>query len=173
MRLIKSNADDLGRLTEFYKYVIDNTVHMKQYCGWIYGLHPSDDMIRSYIDDGNMYHSEDSGAITAAVALTPYQGPDYHEVSWDIVAADNEVYVVHILCVSPDIQQSGAGREIMNEAIRMAREAGMKAVRLDALNINLPAHRLYEGLGFKKTGELKMYAANLGWADFWMYELIL
>ena len=92
------------RISDFYKYVIDNTPDMEQYARWIYGKHPKDDMLRQYIDDGYMYYIEENSVITAAVALTPFQGSDYHPVNWEINLRDDEVCVVHILCVNPDFQ---------------------------------------------------------------------
>lgn len=41
-----------------------------------------------------------------------------------------------------------AGRTIVEESLRIARENGKKALRLDTLKSNLPAQRMYEGLGF-------------------------
>ena len=44
---------------------------------------------------------------------------------------------------------------------------------LDALCCNTPAHRLYEGLGFKKCGTQNWYAGNTGYIDFYLYEFVL
>ena len=47
---------------------------------------------------------------------------------------------------------------------------GMKAVRLDALASNTPAHRIYERLGFEYRGTQHLYAENTGWMDFLFFE---
>ena len=50
---------------------------------------------------------------------------------------------------------------------------GLKAVRLDALACNTPAHRLYESLGFQKRDVRHWYAENTGWYDFYLFEYLL
>jgi len=55
----------------------------------------------------------------------------------------------------------------------MARNQGKKAVRLDALGSNTPAHALYESLGFIRRDICHWYANNTGWTDFYVYELLL
>ena len=57
--------------------------------------------------------------------------------------------------------------------VMVGKKMGKKAVRLDALVCNIPAHRLYESLGFQKRDQRRWYADNVGWIDFFLYELIL
>lgn len=171
MKLIKAQLNDLAKLTSFYKFAIDNTESMAQYGRWIYGVYPTDEIIKGYIDNGHMYYAEDNGELTAAVAVTPFQGADYHAVQWGVNAADDEVAVVHVLCVSPKRQKCGLAKSVMRVIISAAR-ADKKAVRLDALCCNKPAQRLYESLGFQKRGSRRWYADNTGWTDFFLYEYV-
>ena len=173
MNLIKCDANDYQRMTDFYKYVIDNTSEMVKYARWKYGQHPTDEMIKGYIDDGHMFYKEKNGEIIAAVALTPFQNEDYHSVDWSIDLKDDEVFVVHILCVNPHMQKHALAKDVMDEIVQMAKTAGMKAIRLDALCCNKPAHILYEKCGFVKRGIQNWYADNTGWIDFFLYELVL
>lgn len=173
MRLIKCKTDDFARITEFYKYAIDNSPTMETYGRWIYGQHPTDEMIKSYIDGGYMYYAQKDQTIIAAIALTPFQTEDYHSVNWSVSLNDNEVLVVHILCVNPSCQKQGIAKQIMEEVISLAKSIGMRAIRLDALCCNEPAHKLYENCGFTKRGIQNWYADNTGWIDFYLYEFIL
>ena len=170
--LMKANTEDYNRIVEFYKYVIDNTASMEECGRWIYGQHPTDEMILSYIDGGYMYYAEENENLIAAVAVTPFQGEDYHPVKWSADLRDDEVAVVHILCVDPKRQKCGLAKEIMNEIINVSKESNKKAVRLDALCCNKPAHRLYETIGFKKCGTQNWFASNTGWIDFFLYEYL-
>ena len=81
--------------------------------------------------------------------------------------------MVHLLCVAPEWQKQGLARETMGFVTELSREAEKKAVRLDALACNTPAHRLYESLGFQKRDQRRWYAENVGWTDFFLYELVL
>lgn len=160
-------------LTRFYRYAIDNTPDMSRYGRWIYGLHPTEDMIRSYVQSGAMYTCGLNDEIRCAFALTPNQGSDYHHTNWEKNLKDDEVAVVHLLCVNPDDQHQGIGRRSMELAMELAREMGKKAIRLDALACNSPAHRLYESLGFRQRGTAHWFADNVGWTDFYLYERLL
>ena len=79
--------------------------------------------------------------------------------------------MIHILAVCPDCQGKGIGSEMVREAINFAKEKGMQAIRLDALAYNIPAHRMYERLGFEYRGKQHLYAENTGWTDFYFFEL--
>ena len=98
------------------------------------------------------------------------QGEDYHAIEWNEQVSDNEVAVIHILAVSPDSQGTGIGSEMIREAIRLAQRNGMRAIRLDALASNTPAHKLYKRLGFEYRGKQHLYAENTGWTDFYFFE---
>ena len=132
--------------------------------------HPTVEGIRANIDEGSMYLYRESGAIVGAMAVTMYQGEDYHDINWMQQVADDKVAVIHILAVNPDAQGKGIGSKMIREAIRLALNNGILAVRLDALASNTPAHRLYERLGFEYRGKQHLYAENTGWTDFYFYE---
>lgn len=173
MELIKANDNDFNRLTRFYRDVILHTENMDIYARWEYGKHPTDEMILEYIRKGVMYYCEKEGSIISAAVVTPYQGEDYHNTDWALHLADDEVAVVHILCVDPRLQKHGVAREIMRIIIEMSRNMGRKAVRLDALACNSPAHRLYESIGFVRRGQQNWHTANVGRTDFFLYEFVL
>ena len=62
---------------------------------------------------------------------------------------------------------------MVQKAIDIAKETGMKAIRLDVLGGNIPAERLYQGFGFRYMATLKMYYEDTGWTDFKLYEYVL
>lgn len=125
---------------------------MELYAHWIYGLHPSDEMILGYISPGNMFFSELDGKIASAVAVVPRQEKEYHDVPWKMNPADDAALT-------------------MRAVIEMSRESGKKAVHLDALKCNTPARRLYESLGFSPAAERNWHTENAGQTDFVLYEL--
>ena len=171
MKLVKATEQDFQRIPRFYRDVIAHTEHMDTYARWVYGQHPTDEMIRQYIQTGAMYYSEKDGSILSAAAVTP-QTEDYHGATWSVPLEDDDVSVVHLLCVAPEWQGKGIARMTMQQIMIRSRETGKKAVRLDALACNTPAHRLYESLGFQKRDQLRWYAANVGWTDFFLYEFV-
>lgn len=170
MSLIKATENDFERLPRFYRHAIAETKNMELYARWIYGLHPSDKMILGYITSGNMFFSKLDGKIASAVAVVPRQEKEYHDVPWKLDLADDEVCVVHILCVAPEFQKKGIASRTMRDVIKMSRKSGKKTVRLDALKCNTPARRLYESLGFSQVAERNWHTENAGWTDFVLYE---
>lgn len=172
MELKKAGTEEFKRITGFYRCVSENTQNMESFGRWIYGKHPTDGMIKSYMEDGCMYYAEKNGVIAAAAAVTFFQEADYHPVQWNIPLNDDEVAVIHILCVNPKMQKKGLAKAVVREIIRLAEENQKKAVRLDALCSNKPAHKLYESLGFKKCGVQNWYAGNTGQTDFCLFEYV-
>ena len=170
MRLELATQNDFDAIIAFYDDVTVRTPDMTVYARWSKGKHPTEKGIKAYIDEGSMYLYRDNGKIVGAMAVTMYQGEDYHAIDWSQQVADDEVAVIHILAVSPDRQGKGIGSEMIREAIRMAKSKGMQAIRLDALASNTPAHKIYERLGFEYRGQQHLYAENTGWTDFYFFE---
>ena len=151
MTLYQATFEDDDAILAFYDDVTARTPDISLHARWSKGKHPTTDGIRAYIKEGSMFLYKEQDVIVGAMALTMYQGDDYHAIEWSQQVPDDEVAVIHILAVHPDRQGSGVGSEMVREAIRLARKNGMKAVRLDALASNTPAHSMY-----------KLWASNTG-----------
>jgi ribosomal protein S18 acetylase RimI-like enzyme len=171
MRLELATQNDFDSIIAFYDDVTERTLEMATYARWSKGKHPTVEGIRAYIDEGSMYLYRDNDAIVGAMAVTMYQGEDYHAIDWTKQVADDKVAVIHILAVSPDSQGKGIGSKMIREAIRLAQNNGIQAIRLDALASNTPAHKIYKCLGFEYRGKQHLYAENTGWTDFYFFEL--
>ena len=171
MRLELATQNDFDAIITFYDDVTERTPEMTTYARWQKGKHPTEEGINAYINEGSMYLYRNNGKIVGAMAVTMYQGEDYHTIEWSQQVADDEVAVIHILAVSPDSQGKGIGSEMIRETIRIALSKGMQAIRLDALASNTPAHKIYERLGFEYRGKQHLYAENTGWTDFYFFEL--
>ena len=170
MRLELATQNDFDAIIAFYDDVTERTSEMATYARWSKGKHPTIEGIRAYINEGSMYIYHERGVIVGAMAVTMYQGEDYHAIDWSQQVPDEKVAVIHILAVSPGYQGKGIGSEMIREAIRMAKSKGMQAIRLDALASNTPAHKLYKRLGFEYRGKQHLYAENTGWTDFYFFE---
>ena len=171
MKLELATQQDFEPIIAFYDDVMERTPEIATYARWSKGKHPTIEGIRAYINEGSMYLYRKQGAIVGAMAVTMYQGDDYHAIDWSRQVPDDKVAVIHILAVSPDAQGKGIGSEMIREAILLAQNNGMLAVRLNALASNTPAHRIYERLGFEYRGQQHLYAENTGWTDFYFFEI--
>ena len=159
MTLYQATFEEDDAIQAFYDDVTARTPDMSLYARWSKGKHPTADGIRSYIKEGSMYLYKEEDIIVGAMAVTMYQGVDYHAIEWSEQVPDDKVAVIHILAVHPDRQGSGVGSEMVPEA-----------VRLDALASNTPAHNMYKRLGFEYRGKQHLYAENTGWTDFYFFE---
>ena len=157
LKMIQETAEDFDRVAQFYRDAIDQTPEMERFGRWIYGLHPTDGMILDYIRSGVMYTCQGGGEI-------------FCDTAWGLNLEDEQVAVVHLLCVNPKYQHQGIGKRAMAHAIALAEQMGKKAIRLDALSSNTPAHRLYESLDFESRGTAHWFTDNVGWTDFYLFE---
>lgn len=169
----KAASTDFDEIRAFYDLVIDETEDMDIYTRWKKEFHPYSDDIRDYINNGEMYRCMADGKLVGVIAIPFWQSEEYHLIDWDVIAADDEVTTVHIFAIDPYAHGKGYGTAAMKYAISLAKEHGMKAIRLDALTDNAPARRLYEGLGFQLKGEMRQDTENAGWLDFCFYEMVL
>ena len=62
------------------------------------------------------------------------------------------VIVIHILAVHPDYFGKGVGKALLDQAAELGRRQGVRAIRLDTYEENVPAVRLYEKSGFSYRG---------------------
>ena len=164
-------AKDFEVVREKYINVIENTPGMEEYARWVCGQHPTDAMLKSYIENNEMYFYIDDGNLVGMIAIVMHQNDDYKTVAWERVLRNDEVSTLHILAVCPEYQKKGYGVKILEEAVELSRKNGKKAVRFDALKSNIPAQKMYERYGFKFRGIQKLYYENTGWADFLFYEM--
>ena len=72
------------------------------------------------------------------------------------VWADGEPSVVYLMAVwvHPSARGTGAGHALVNAVLAWSESAGAKTVRLDVVEGNTAAIRLYERQGFMRTGEM-------------------
>ena len=170
MRIELATIEDFDSVITFYDDVTEHTPEIAIYARWQKGKHPTIEGVKAYINEGSLYLHRENNTIVGVMAVTMYQSEEYHSIEWSRKVADDEVAVIHILAVSPDKQGAGIGSEMIREAIRLAHNKNMKAIRLDALASNTPAHRIYERLGFEYRGKQHLYAENTGWTDFYFFE---
>lgn len=125
MKLELARQNDFDAIIAFYDDVTERMPEMTTYARWSKGKHPTEESILTYIEEGNMYLYREDDGIVGAMAVTMYQGEEYHAIEWSQQVGDDEVAVIHILAVSPDRQGEGIGSEMIREAIHLAQANGM------------------------------------------------
>ncbi len=168
MRLVLT--DDFDTVKSKYIDVIENTPKIHRHAHWEYGKHPSDELLKFYIDRGEMYFLSEGENIAGMTVISMCQGDDYRNISWQEDLKNDEVATLHLLAVCPAYRGKSLGITILEKAIDIAVRNGKKALRLDALKTNLPARRMFERAGFSYRGERRAYADHTGFLDFVYYE---
>lgn len=82
--------------------------------------------------------AEADGHIVGAIAIVGHT-PDKAQLRW---------FILH-----PDFRGRGLGKTLLNEAVKFCREKGYRNVFLETTEDQKNAIRMYENVGFRKTGE--------------------
>lgn len=164
---------DFPAVWEFYNRLIDGMADAEFHPGWEKGVYPAEDFVRASLEKGELYTAWRDGALAGVMVVNHACAPGYETIAWDVEAVPEEVSVIHALGVSPAFQGKGVAGEMVQGAIRLAKEAGQKAVRLDVLGGNLPAQKLYAAAGFQYRGTVQLFYEDTGLTDFLLYERLL
>ena len=82
---------------------------------------------------------------------------------------DDNVCEMKRLFVRPEARGKGLGRDLAQEIIAIARKRGYASIRLDTLEQLSSAMRLYEAIGFSRTGPY--YENPLPGVVYWQLDL--
>ncbi len=173
IEITRADKNSFEEVRRFYHSLIDSLKPEQRHVGWKKDVYPSPEFLRSSIDNGEMYLCREGDRIAGAMVLNHEYNESYRNYRWQTQADDSELLIIHALGVHSDFHGKGYAKAMVRKAIEIARETGMKAIRLDVLGGNTPAERLYQGFGFQYMATLQMYYEDTGWTDFSLYELVL
>jgi predicted N-acetyltransferase YhbS len=86
--------------------------------------------------------AEEEGKVIGSVVLLIVPNLSHHASPWA---------VVENLIVTQKQRRQGIGRQLMNDAIARARDAGCYEIQLSSNKIRYEAHQFYESLGFEAS----------------------
>lgn len=173
MKIITAKENQYETVRKFYHSLIDDMKNSTYDIGWEKDIYPSPEFLKESIMEGNLYIGLEGDTIIAAMVLNHECNEGYKQFNWQTKASADEITVIHALGVHPIYGGKGYAKEMVKEALQIAVNNDQKAVRLDVLGGNIPAERLYTGLGFKYMKTLKMYYEDTGWTDYELYEYVL
>ena len=167
----KAAKEEFYKIRSLYWNLIDREQDDPSFPHWKKGIHPSDEMIQDSIDKGNLYVLVDDGEIVACVIANDEKVEGYADAPWQIDSDD--VIVLHVLAVHPNHRGKGLARKLVENVIEQERKAGKKALRLDVIENNTTAEKLYQKLGFQYIQAKTLYYNVVGEMTFKLYELVL
>ena len=148
----RAAAADLDAICAIYSEIFAHERETERFTQWIEGVYPTRETAGRGIDAGTMYVLEESGAVRASVILNSFQPAEYYEIPWLYPVADEDVLVIHTLCVSPGFAGRGTGTRMVDFAAGVALGGGKRVIRLDTNAKNLPAQRFYLKNGYRLSG---------------------
>ena len=173
MDLLQAKPQDFDAVRGFYHSLIDDMEAAGGIITWVKDVYPSPAFLRKSLQEGTLHLGMEDGQIAAAMVLDGEANESYPQDAWKVAADDSQVMVIHALGVHPRFGGRGLGATMTQAALAIAREQGMKAVRLDVLKGNEPARRIYLKCGFESVGWVQMHYENTGLADFELFERAL
>ena len=173
MTIIRAVPDQYGDVRSFYHSRIDAMEGSVVYVGWQKDIYPAPEFLEGSISRGELYIVLEADQIVGAMVCNHDSNESYPGSVWQIEAKGDEVLLIHALGVHPDHARKGYAKAMVRKAIELARETGMKAIRLDVLENNYPAENLYIGFGFQYRDTLKMYYEDTGWTNFKLFEYVI
>lgn len=167
----KAANEEFYKIRSLYWNLIDQEKDDLSFPRWKKGIHPSDEMIQDSIDKGDLYVLVDGDEIAACVIANAEKVDGYSDAPWQIDS--DEVSVLHVLAVHPDHRGKGLARRLVENVIEQERKVGKKALRLDVIENNTTAEKLYQKLGFQYIQTKTLYYDVVGEMTFKLYELVL
>lgn len=149
----------LRDIDEVEKSYVELLLHEKEhgaYTVWELGVYPTRETAQKAFAEGSLYVMEQMGEICASIIINQTQPEEYGSIKWSCQAKEEDVLVVHLLCVRPSKAGLGIGKAMVQFAIEEGRRRRCRTVRLDTGKQNKPAVALYEKLGFTIAGTTAM-----------------
>ena len=173
MEIRKGTNEDVKMISQLYDELNDYLSHHINYPGWIKGVYPTYETAVQGIHENNLFIALNDDQIVGTVILRHIPEKGYNSVNWYNHLDYSEIFVVYTFAVHPDYLHQGIGQEIMKFIIDYAKSMGMKAIRLDVYENNIPAIRLYESFGFQYIDTIDLGYGQYGLDAFRLYQLIL
>ena len=167
----KAEKEDFYKIRSLYWNLIDQEQNDPSFPHWKKGIHPSDEMIQNSIDREELYVLADGGDIAACVIANAEKVDGYSDAPWQIDS--DEVIVLHVLAVHPNHRGKGLARRLVENVIEQGRKARKKVLRLDVIENNTTAEKLYQKLGFRYIQTKRLYYDVVGEMTFKLYERVL
>ena len=151
MEFRPATPDDLDALVSLYGAAAQD-MREKGIDQWD-EYYPDREILAEDVESGDMTLGLLDGRLACAWVVNREYEPEYELGAWEHTEGD--FCVLHRLCVNPQLQGRGLARQAMARMEKNARDQGFDSVRLDVFSQNLHAQRLYERLGYRRTGEVR------------------
>ena len=169
LHIRKARPSEWQKVVQFYEALIEGLAGRRYHPKWQKGHYPAPDDLRAAVEAGTLYIGTVSARIACAMVVNHSFVDAYRDAAWADLSPE-EFLVIHMLGVHSDFEGRGYAKELVQHAIHLARTSGMQAVRLDVIQGNLPAGRLYSSLGFRHVETRTLRYEGFDPMAFELYE---
>ncbi len=166
-----ATKEDLPQIIAFYKEACDHQQYDQYGPDWTWGVYPSKESLKQSLNDLFVCAFDEDGSLLGAGILSKGEDPDYPRDAWQILAADEQIAILHLLAVGPNAQGKGVASGLLRELKRVAKEHGSKVIHLDVIEGNLPADALYQKNGYQLVRQVVIDYEDVGRQKANLYEL--
>ena len=172
INLTKAQPNEAERILQFYRNVIESFEGSEFRPKWS-RLYPDLEYIKSCIKNEELYVYTKSDHIIACVVLNSRFPPEYDDIIWSVNAQPHEVTSIHTFAVDSSFAGKGIGKKIFNKIKETTIENKKNALRLDIIDGNIGAQKVFERFGFEHVDTVEVFHETVGLEKFHLYELVL
>lgn len=172
INLRKAEIKDTEKILEFYQKVIESNKDSEFKPKWS-RYYPNLEYIETSIENGELYIYTENDNIIASVVLNNRFNPEYEDINWNVSAKLDEITIIHTFAVDSNFAGKGIGKEIFRQIKENAIKNNQKTIRIDIINGNIGAQKVFEKLGFEYIGTVDVFHKAVGLEKFHLYELAL
>jgi len=169
----KADLNQFENVMCFYYNLIDSMQNLEFKPLWKKDIYPTKQFIYNSIKKNELYIAQNDNCIIGAMVINQNPSSGYENVNWKVSAKNSEVIIIHALGVLLEYQGKGIAMQMVNYVINYCKDKNMKAIRLDVLEQNRPAQKLYTKMGFVFLDKIQLFYEDTGLTDFLLYELEL
>ncbi len=147
----KATIHDIDEIECLYNDLNDYLAEHENGPKWKKGVYPLREHAEEALGESTLYVAVIDEKIVGTVVFSREQDEVYKEIDWQI-EFDVPVFVICKLTVHPNYRGRGVAHSLLNYATVLGKECGIKAIRLDTYEENIPAVKLYEKCGFTYMG---------------------
>ncbi|MBW3130789.1 GNAT family N-acetyltransferase [Hymenobacter profundi] len=116
--------------------------------------YPNEAVFQRDIARHHLWLAELDGQLAGIAALTHNdQDAEYAQAEWDVT---EPALVTHRLAVDPAAQGRGVAAALLQKAEELARQRGLRVLRVDTNSENQATQRLFPKLGYRFAGEIAL-----------------
>ena len=116
--------------------------------------YPNEAVFRQDIARQHLWLAELDGQLAGIAALTHNdQDAEYAQANWDVT---EPALVTHRVAVDPAAQGRGVAVALLQKAEELARQQGLRVLRVDTNSENQATQRLFPKLGYRFAGEITL-----------------